>query len=106
MSPAVDQIWREKREAVRGRGGRLVRIVRIDPGYVLARNCDPRGYMHGRTNQIKAETFPRYYELEAELLAVRRCRKCGCSDDDCSGCVKRTGAPCHWVEPDLCSACV
>ena len=33
------------------------------------------------------------------------CRKCGCIDSDCSGCVERTGEPCYWVEPDLCSAC-
>ncbi len=33
------------------------------------------------------------------------CRECGCSDDDCSGCVEKTGVACHWVEPDLCSAC-
>lgn len=34
------------------------------------------------------------------------CRVCGCTDDDCSQCVEKTGAPCSWVEPDLCSACV
>jgi hypothetical protein len=34
------------------------------------------------------------------------CKVCGCTDDDCSGCVERTGAPCLWVEADLCSACV
>jgi hypothetical protein len=33
------------------------------------------------------------------------CRVCGCTDDDCSGCVERTGEPCYWVESDLCSAC-
>lgn len=33
------------------------------------------------------------------------CRVCGCTDDDCSGCVERTGVPCHWVDWDLCSAC-
>lgn len=33
------------------------------------------------------------------------CRVCGCTEDDCSGCVARTGEPCVWVEPDLCSAC-
>lgn len=35
------------------------------------------------------------------------CQKCGCVDDDCSGCVERTGQPCHWVNPErtLCSAC-
>ncbi len=35
----------------------------------------------------------------------RTCRVCGCTDDNCSECVKRTGKPCHWVEADLCSAC-
>lgn len=38
-------------------------------------------------------------------ITVRKCRECGCTDDDCSGCVAATGEPCHWVEPDLCSAC-
>lgn len=33
------------------------------------------------------------------------CRKCGCTDTDCAGCIERTGAPCSWVERDLCSAC-
>lgn len=31
------------------------------------------------------------------------CRICGCTD--LRACVSETG-PCHWVEPDLCSACV
>lgn len=35
-----------------------------------------------------------------------RCRICGCTDDDCSGCIERTGVACSWVEADLCSACV
>ncbi|MFL5327375.1 MAG: hypothetical protein ACJ8C4_00540 [Gemmataceae bacterium] len=34
------------------------------------------------------------------------CRVCGCTDDDCKQCIRMTGRPCHWVEPDLCSACV
>ena len=34
------------------------------------------------------------------------CRICRCTDDDCSLCIERTGKPCYWVEPDLCSACV
>ncbi len=36
---------------------------------------------------------------------VRRCRVCGCTEDDCSGCIERTGEPCHWIAPDLCSEC-
>ena len=41
----------------------------------------------------------------ASTFDVRTCRVCGCTDDDCSGCIERTGTPCHWVEEDLCSAC-
>jgi hypothetical protein len=36
---------------------------------------------------------------------TRKCRVCGCSDDDCRGCIERTGSPCSWVEENLCSAC-
>ena len=39
------------------------------------------------------------------LQGVQRCRVCGCTDDDCSGCIDRTGHRCHWIEKDLCSAC-
>ena len=34
--------------------------------------------------------------------APRTCRVCGCTDD--KACLP-PGGPCHWVEPDLCSAC-
>lgn len=37
---------------------------------------------------------------------VRACRVCGCTDDDCSRCIRKTGAPCSWVAENLCSACV
>jgi hypothetical protein len=30
---------------------------------------------------------------------------CGCTDDDCRQCIEKTGAPCYWIESDLCSAC-
>lgn len=38
--------------------------------------------------------------------AVRRCRGCGCTEDDCRRCVEKTGEGCVWVEDDLCSAYV
>ena len=34
------------------------------------------------------------------------CEVCGCSDWNCSGCIEKTGEPCYWVRPGLCSACV
>jgi len=36
---------------------------------------------------------------------VTACRLCGCTDDDCRQCIERTGEPCSWIAPDLCSAC-
>lgn len=33
------------------------------------------------------------------------CRECGCVQVDCRRCIARTGEPCSWIEPDLCSAC-
>lgn len=35
------------------------------------------------------------------------CRVCGCTEDDCSGCMEKTGEPCHWTDSSktLCSAC-
>lgn len=40
------------------------------------------------------------------LMLERRCRVCGCTQEDCSQCIARTGSPCSWVQKDLCSACV
>jgi len=36
------------------------------------------------------------------------CKICGCTDNNCSQCIEKTGKPCYWVndENDLCSACV
>jgi len=44
-------------------------------------------------------------EKQNDRKPVRRCRICGCTDDDCRQCIEKTGAPCFWIEPDLCSAC-
>lgn len=46
-------------------------------------------------------------ELEEQLKKPkkRKCRECGCTDEDCSQCVREQGRPCHWVDIDLCSRC-
>ena len=49
--------------------------------------------------------FRSFYRGE-DLHDVRRCRICGCTYSDCSGCIKKTGKPCSWVSKDLCSACL
>jgi len=35
------------------------------------------------------------------------CKYCGCTDTDCSGCIKKTGNPCYWIDKEktICSAC-
>lgn len=37
---------------------------------------------------------------------MESCKICGCTDEDCRQCIQKTGMPCHWVGPNLCSACV
>lgn len=39
-------------------------------------------------------------------LEEKKCRICGCTDNDCRQCIEKTGSPCSWVADDLCSACV
>jgi hypothetical protein len=51
----------------------------------------------GRSDADNAERH------NAELSAPA-CRTCGCTELD-SRCIEATGAPCWWVEPDLCSRC-
>lgn len=34
-----------------------------------------------------------------------KCIVCGCTDDDCSQCIRLTGAPCAWYSLNHCTAC-
>jgi hypothetical protein len=56
-----------------------------------------------RRRQVR---FQAWLQRGLQALDVRRCRACGCTDNDCRVCIARTGVPCHWVEADLCSACL
>ncbi len=58
-----------------------------------------------RQKDTGGKLFVDYSErlLEQE---VRTCRVCGCTDENCLGCIERTGEECYWVAADLCSACV
>lgn len=42
---------------------------------------------------------------EASAPATPQCRECGCTEENCDRCVRATGEPCSWAEPDLCSRC-
>lgn len=38
---------------------------------------------------------------------MNECLICGCTDNNCSQCVEKTGEPCYWIDnnKNLCSAC-
>lgn len=55
--------------------------------------------------ELGLDVDPAEINSVAAASQVRACRVCGCTDEDCLGCIARTGAPCTWVEEDLCSAC-
>lgn len=38
-------------------------------------------------------------------MQTRKCKVCGCTNADCRQCILKTGRPCHWITPNLCSAC-
>lgn len=60
------------------------------------------GWTIGSVYHPLVRAIDRVYGL---AVGVRRCRHCGCTDDDCSECFARIGKPCCWIEKDLCSAC-
>lgn len=57
----------------------------------------------------KADAMLWVRETRALLATIEpelgRCSVCDCTDEDCSQCVERTGKPCYWAAPGLCSAC-
>ena len=44
-------------------------------------------------------------DTATDFEEIQTCRVCGCTDANCRQCIEKTGSPCHWVAPDLCSAC-
>lgn len=57
----------------------------------------------------KCPTCSRAANIGPAAVIVPTCYICGCTDDDCTQCFARTGAPCSWVhkpgEQPLCSVC-
>jgi hypothetical protein len=71
---------------------------RMDPNVLVAA-------LHlARETKGKA-THAKLLQSAVNKLPDRVCRKCGCTEEDCTGCIERTGRQCHWVAWDLCSAC-
>lgn len=51
--------------------------------------------------------YPELADVVFRMADDRRCRICGCSELNCSGCVMIMGEPCCWANAShtLCSAC-
>ena len=105
---------RRKTDLIGRRFGRLVVIGQSRPGHRanaavrcrcdcgLEKDISRTALRLGRTRSCGC--------LRRELAAAREppriCRVCACTERNCGGCIDRTGERCHWVEEDLCSACV
>lgn len=59
--------------------------------------------IYSRINhETPGKTIKRAWDLPPGEHA---CKVCGCTDKDCSACIRKTGKTCSWVSKDLCSAC-
>ncbi len=69
--------------------------------------CGHRDSKLGGKDFIKCEPpgviMPGNGICDSFVPPVRTCRKCRCTENDCSQCIEASGKPCHWVETDLCS---
>lgn len=94
---------RELRDLARRRGATLFTID-VDGPLI-------KGRITGQGTLSRREA--RQLTRMVARLSVPRCRKCGCTEQDCRRCVGKTGEPCAWVrehpphpEGPICSACV
>lgn len=53
--------------------------------------------------RMQLETLAR--AMASGFLPGPSCSSCGCTEEDCSRCIRVTGEPCRWILPDRCSAC-
>lgn len=74
----------------------------IEVGAILVGSADKSGKRVYFTDKADSQWI---FYVGDTCMIVRSCRICGCYEEDCSQCIRKTGEPCHWVEKDLCSAC-
>jgi hypothetical protein len=79
-------------------------IFRDKRGYVLKTGFDFE-FAEYPVEVYSSELTRNNRFVPEELVEVRMCRECGCTDFDCSQCIEKDGFPCYWVEENLCSSC-
>jgi len=77
------------------------RLLRMLAQAVKVFTCGSR---HSPPAKVARQQFAALAPILRER-GIDVCAECGCTDIDCSQCVKRTCVPCYWVRPMLCSAC-
>ena len=90
-----------------------IRKQKIDPDglpdmkqYIKLNSSNkPEGFLPSLSNPPDFEEQAKQFVDTIVSTKERTCRECGCTDNDCKQCIKKTGKACHWVEEDLCSAC-
>ncbi len=88
------------------RGGKVAKVFFqcLPVGSSPRIRCDVPTLAGGRRS---AKEMQRLLDGYAHLRGwLRACRLCGCTDDDCRGCIERTGQPCSWELSGVCSACL
>lgn len=62
--------------------------------------------IHAAINWIQSQNPKKIRYTKVSKFGT--CKVCGCTDDDCSQCIARTGIACYWVDSKhtICSACV
>lgn len=82
-----------------------IKSAAADPGFTFAKVQFRDGVEDEIVDAASHDTLGDALAVMFAAMKPRSCRICGCTDDDCSQCVEKTGMPCSWVEDDLCSAC-
>lgn len=114
----IDQLWREAVQIAALSGLPFEAILEEataslpDPKSWAHLNEDgtPKGRevedtgVHETVHETEADSEEDSDDDPTETSTAGVCRVCGCTEDN--ACEMESGEPCHWVEPDLCSACV
>jgi len=92
----------------------LAKQLADDPYDMVATRVAEEGYralkmiscMNSPSAKVAKKAIAAMTAVAESADKPRQCRICGCTDENCGRCIEKTGRPCHWIEWDLCSACV
>jgi hypothetical protein len=110
--PITAKLVQEKAEPYQApkRGKKEAASLGLEKSIIRDQINDPlaREKREEKENWGKETEQPHQITLEEMIEGgeEEKCRVCGCTQNDCSQCIERTGTPCSWVDESLCSACL